>query len=254
MNKTIFMIHGMWCKSTFWDNYIKYFENQGFTCIAKTLPEHKSCEQRKNPHRISTLSLQDYVEFLKIELLKLDDKPIIMAHSMGGVLALKLCELGLAKAAILISTAAPHGIFALKYSVLKSFSHVLITWKFWQKPQKPRFKSSCYSMLNCLDSEEQRKTYDSFVFESGKVTFQIGYWFWDKSRESEVKGIRSDIPILIISGKEDKITPSSIARKIAKKFNTDYLEYRNHSHFLTKERGWESIATDILNWINKKVE
>ena len=38
MNKTIVFIHGAWLTSRSWENFLPYFENQGYTCLAPEWP------------------------------------------------------------------------------------------------------------------------------------------------------------------------------------------------------------------------
>jgi esterase/lipase len=40
MSEAIFLIHGMWSGPWYWENYKRVFEQQGYKCIAATLPFH----------------------------------------------------------------------------------------------------------------------------------------------------------------------------------------------------------------------
>jgi pimeloyl-ACP methyl ester carboxylesterase len=71
--------------------------------------------------RLGTTSLLDYARDLEEYIHNLDQKPFLMGHSMGGLLAQILGARGLAKGLVLLTPASPSGINALKYSVIKSF-------------------------------------------------------------------------------------------------------------------------------------
>src|SRR5438445_4111360 len=116
MTETIFMIHGMWGGPWYWENYRRVFEAQGYRCIATTLPYHDMDPQGVPDPRLGTASLLDYVDALALEIAQLDEKPIVMGHSLGGLLAQMLAARGLAKALVLLTPAAPAGVLALKPS------------------------------------------------------------------------------------------------------------------------------------------
>jgi len=250
--ETIMMIHGMWGAGRFWNNYVDYFKRKGYECLSPTLPLHDENSNEASLSSIGTTSLLEYVEFLEKEIRKMDKPPILVGHSMGGLLAQKLGALGLAKKLVLIAPAPPSGINALKYSVIKSFSNILMTWGFWRKPHRLTFEKSVYSMLHLMSAEEQKKVYDSFVFESGKAMFEIGYWYVDSKKVAKVNETEITCPVLVVSGAEDRITPVTVVRKVAKKYNATYKEFQNHAHWIVSEPDWEDVAGYIFDWLSLK--
>ncbi len=81
------MIHGMWCGPWIWDNYRRVFEAEGYHCVTTTLPYHAMDPRGVPDPRLGTASLLDYAEALEQEVKQLGAKPILMGHSMGGLLA-----------------------------------------------------------------------------------------------------------------------------------------------------------------------
>jgi non-heme chloroperoxidase len=134
MQDTIFMIHGMWGGDWYWENYIKYFGDKGYLCVPTTLRYHDMDPKSLPDPRLGTTSILDYADDIEKEIRKLGGKPIIMGHSMGGLLTQILASRGLAKAAVLITTASPRGILALKPSVIKSFFSIMMKPGFWKNP------------------------------------------------------------------------------------------------------------------------
>ncbi len=251
--KTIFMIHGMWGGKWLWDNYVEFFERKGYKCIPTTLRYHDVEPHQKPNPELGTTGLTDYVSDLEKEISELDEKPIIMGHSMGGLLAQILGSKGMGEALVLLTPAAPAGIWVIKPSVLKSFWSVQTKWGFWKKPMRQTFKEAAYSMLNLFPPEEQKKVYSKFVYESGKATVQIGYWFLDSNRSSEVDESKITCPVLVVSGGKDRITPASVVRKVAEKYKSvsTYKEFENHAHWVIGEPGWEEIANYVADWLKQ---
>jgi pimeloyl-ACP methyl ester carboxylesterase len=253
-NKTIFMIHGMFCGPWVWDNYKTFFEKKGYRCITTTLRFHDmSPNDAPNP-QLGTTGLQDYAADLEKEIMGLDEKPIIMGHSMGGLLAQILGSKGLAKSIVLLTPASPSGINALKYSVIKSFWSNLATWGFWEKPMRLSFDDAVYAMLHLVPPEQQKEVYSKFVYESGRAGYEIGFWLFDSKDSSKVNEADVTCPILVISGKEDRLTPASVVKKVAEKYEpvSTYREFENHAHWVVGEPDWENIAAYIDSWLIKQ--
>jgi len=253
MTETIVMIHGMWGGGWNWENYKKFFEEKGYHCLTPTLRFHDVDPKEPPNPRLGTTSLLDYVEDLEKEIRKLETLPILMGHSMGGLLVQILGSRGLAKALVLLAPAPPLGIMALKPSVIRSFLSPLLKWSFWRKPMRQTFAEAAYSTMNLLTEKEQKRLYDRYVYESGRAACEIGFWFLDRKGAAKVDASRVTCPVLVIAGAQDRITPASVVRKVAEKYKavSTYQELPNHAHWLIVEPGWQEIAECISDWLNQ---
>lgn len=254
MADTIFMIHGMFGGAWYWENYRRTFEAKGYRCIASTLRYH-DMDPSGVPHPdLGRTSLLDYVEQLEHEICQLDETPIVMGHSMGALLAQILGARKRAKALVLLTPASPSGIVALRPSVVKSFWSAQTTWGFWKKPFRLKFSEVVYSMLHLMTEKEQWEIYNKLVYESGKAATEIGYWFFDPSRASSVDESKVTCPVLVVAGSMDRITPASVARKIARKYQavSTYKEFQNHAHWVVAEPGWQEVADYVNSWLARQ--
>jgi len=253
MTKTIVMIHGMWGGGWYWENYAKYFEAKGYRCIRPTLRFHDMNPQETPDPQLGKTSLLDYAEDLEKTIRELKEIPILMGHSMGGLLAQILGSRGLARALVLLTPASPAGIMALKFSVIRSFRSILMRWGFWRNPGRQKFEEAVYSMLHLLPMEEQKKTFDRFVYESGRAASEIGLWLFDRRKAAAVDGSKVTCPVLVIGATEDRITPVSVVRQVANKYGgmATYKEFGGHAHWMVAEPGWEEIAEYVSEWLNR---
>ncbi len=203
--------------------------------------------------RLGNTSLLDYVEDLEKDIKKLDCKPVLMGHSMGGLLAQILGARDLGKALVLLTPAPPYGISSLKYSVLKSFIGVMVRGRFWRKSFRFSYDAANYAVMHKLPPAERKKAYDRMVFESGLVTLQIGPWFLDIHRASAVEEDKIKCPVLMVAGSEDRITPAPVVKKVAEKYRavSTYKEFENHAHWVIGEPGWEEIAGFVDGWMKE---
>jgi len=247
------MIHGMWGGSWCWDNYKTFFEKKGYHCITTTLRHHDMNPTAHPDSMLGTTSLLDYVNDLEQEILQLGTKPIVMGHSMGGLLAQILGSRDLAKALVLLTSAPPSGILSLNPSSIKSFWGILTKWGFWETANRQNFNEAVYSLLHLMPTDQQKIIFDKFVYESGRAATEIGFSFLDPHKTSSVDASKVKCPVLVISGSEDRITPASVVEKIAKKYEplSTYKSFENHAHWVIGEPGWQEIAEYISAWLDK---
>jgi non-heme chloroperoxidase len=251
MPETIFMIHGMFCKGNSWDKFRAFFEEKGYGCITPTLRFHDIAPTDKPDPKLGTTSLLDYADDLQQEIEKLNQVPIIMGHSMGGLLAQILGSRGLAKVLVLLTPSSPRGASSLNPFLIaryiRIFGSALKRPGFWNKPFRLTFNESTYSALQLFPEEEQKKEYSKLVYESGKVLKELLFF----GRATAVDESKLTVPVLVIGGKLDKMVPVQSARKIAKKYGDrcTYKEFADHSHMVISEPNWQDVAGYVAEWL-----
>ena len=252
MADTIFMIHGMWGGAWYWRNYTNVFEKAGYRCVTTTLRHHDMDPKAAPDPRLGSTSLLDYAEDLEREIRSLGVKPIIVGHSMGGLLAQMLGARGLAKALVLLTPASPSGIIPIRVSVARSFLSVSLRWGFWRRPMRQTENEARYSMLQLLSPAEQHGVYERFVYESGRAFFEIGFWPLDRRGAARVDETKITCPMLVIGATQDRITPASVVRRVAKKYRhvATYKEFPNHAHWVVGEPQWQEVAEHVRQWLS----
>ena len=247
---TIVLIHGMFCGPWVWDDFRLALEARGHHCMAPALPFHDVDPREAPDPRLGTVSLLDYAAALEREVRSLDTKPVLLGHSMGGLLAQMLATRDLAEKLVLLAPSAPAGMLSLSPSVIRSFWSIQTTWGFWRSPVRQTFDEAVYSMLNLLPPVQQRAIFDRFVCESGRAATEIGYWPLDPRRASRVDPARVNCPVLVIAGAEDRITPARVVRQVAARYaGSTYCELPRHAHWLLGEPGWEAIIETVAGWV-----
>ncbi|MDY0132220.1 MAG: alpha/beta hydrolase [Desulforegulaceae bacterium] len=253
MKETIVFIHGMWGRGLLLENVKEFFEKKGYNCISFDLPGH-------NPNSDKDLKVEDYgfndfVDYSAEIIKNLDSKPIVMGHSMGGLIAHKLAEKGLAKKAVLITPATQRGVFNLSLSAIKGFLPVVLIPLFWKKPLEPRRKIFDH-IFNEIPEKERDVFFPYLVPESGKAFFEISIWAADLNKSTKIDNSKINCPVFQIAGKKDTIISSKVLKKQAKlisKYVSDFKFkiYENHGHGIIWEIGWEDVCQDIYDWINQ---
>ncbi|MFC1720698.1 alpha/beta hydrolase [Patescibacteria group bacterium] len=253
--KTILFVHGIMVGGWCWDKYKKFFEERGYRCIAPNLRYHDGGQSVKPDSRLGSLSILDYVDDLEKEIRALNlprgEKPIIIGHSMGGLLLQKLAERGLAEIAIAIAPAPPRGISPISRFTLKNFFGMRIPFTFWKSPIGITFNGLKFMALEFTPPEEQKTVFEKTGYESGRVMLELSLSFLDPHKTIGVDEKKVACPMLVMSAENDKILVPATVKKIAKKYNAEYKNFPGHAHWIISEPNWEEGAEYAYDWIVK---
>ncbi|MEJ0044311.1 MAG: alpha/beta fold hydrolase [Rhizomicrobium sp.] len=104
----ILMIHGAFCGPWAFEKFRKPFEAAGYRVHAPPLRFH---EHGASANRaLGTTSLVDYANDLAKFIEGLEAPPVLLGHSLGGLLAQMLAAKGLARALVLLAPSPPWGV------------------------------------------------------------------------------------------------------------------------------------------------
>lgn len=247
---TLFFIHGMWAAPWVWDRCVSAFEAEGYRCVRATLRYHGEGADTPPDPRLGATGLLDYATDLKREIRALGNLPVVVGHSMGGLLAQILAARGLARAAVLLTPASPHGVMALRLSVVRSFASVMCRPGFWRHPMRLSFAEASYGIFNMVPKAERRALFDRFCFESGRAAAEIGFSYLDDRRASSVDAKAVTCPMLVIGASSDRMTPASVVRKVARRYPTaTYRLLPGHGHWLIGEPSYGEVGSCIHEWL-----
>lgn len=248
----IVMIHGMWSTGDIWAPFREPFEAAGYTVHTPTLRHHAPGA----PHPdLGTTSLCDYVDDLAAFIAGLPQRPVLLGHSMGGLIAQLLTARGLSCATILLCSAVPRGVFPIRLSMLPATTRIFSTPDFWKKPHRLNARETRYAVFNQVTAAEAATRTADFVHESGRAAAEIVFALFQPGGAASVDFAANSIPLLSVAGGRDRIVPASICRRNAALYGgrCDYREYPAHAHFLIGEPGWDDIAADCLGWLNRMI-
>ncbi|HKP61328.1 MAG TPA: alpha/beta fold hydrolase [Polyangiales bacterium] len=253
MKTPVLMVHGMCCTGAVWSQFRSYFESQGVPVYTPTLrPDLRVSVTQRAPRALRELSLNDYVADLELEVDRIvsetGELPAVIGHSMGGLLTQALAARGRARAAVLISPAAPGGVRTLRTHFF--WNGYLLARRFgWVAPiVKPDPRTLNGMVMNALPAGERKAAADAMVYESGRVFAEFANFPIDE------RSIQ--VPMLTISAGRDRLIPPALVRLTARKYAAvggELREYATHGHWLYSEPGWETPARDILEWLSSAI-
>jgi pimeloyl-ACP methyl ester carboxylesterase len=94
------LIHGAWLSSNSWDNFADYFRNRSFAVTVPEWPRKHGevAEMRADADEIEGLGLPEIVDHYEKEIKALDEPPVLIGHSFGGLIVELLLDRGLGRA------------------------------------------------------------------------------------------------------------------------------------------------------------
>jgi pimeloyl-ACP methyl ester carboxylesterase len=253
MSKTIMFVHGAWVTSACWQELRSYFEAQGYTCLAPSWPylDHPVADLKKRiDPAFAGLTVKMIVDHYAAKIQAMEEPPILIGHSFGGLIVQLLLDRGLGRAGVAIDAGPPRGVIP-SWSAIKAAAPVLLSWRGWGKLHTMSFKGFSRTFANGLTPEEMRRAYDNQIIQApGRIYFQaalglgVGLNFANPNRA----------PLLLIAGGADLTSTPSMVHAMYKRHQKSprpvaMLEYPGRSHWLIAAPGWEEMAQGISTWL-----
>jgi alpha-beta hydrolase superfamily lysophospholipase len=260
------LIHGAWLSSNSWDNFAEYFGHRGYDVSAPEWPRKEGDveELREATEDLEGLGLNEVVDHYQAAIEELDQPPVLVGHSFGGLIVELLLDRGLGQAGVAISPAPPRGILVLPFSSLKAAAPALAHPSRWHGVVPLSLEEFTYGFVNTFSPEDAAAAYEEYaVPETGQIFFEAGFANFHLHPPTEVHFKMQDrAPLLIVGAEKDNTVPASLAKKQFEKYEkheaydaqTDYVEFPGRPHLMMIAEGWEEIASEIDRWLTGVLE
>jgi pimeloyl-ACP methyl ester carboxylesterase len=254
----LMLIHGAWLSSRSWENFSEYFRDRGFDVSAPEWPRKQGDveELREDADAIEGLGLNEIVDHYEAQIRTLDEPPVLIGHSFGGLIVELLLDRGLGRAGVAMSPAPPKGILVLPFSSLKAAAPALAHPSKWHGIVTLTPEEFTYAFVNTFSPEDAAAAYEKYaVPESGQIFYEAGFANFHLHPPTEVHFKKEDrAPLLIVGAEADHTVPASLSKKEYEKYEksdatTDYIEFPGRPHLMMVAEGWEEIAAGIETWL-----
>ena len=255
--KTIVLIHGLWMNALSWENWVERYRARGFDVVAKSWPGLDGDFQalRQNHAAIDNLGLGEVADYYEAIVKALPEPPILMGHSMGGVVVQVLLDRGLGVAGVAVDPGPLKGVLALPISALRSAFPVLKNPANNHRAVMLSPEEFHYAFTNTLSPAASQAAYDRYAVPGpGRVLFQAALANFNPRAVTRVDFHNdSRAPLLLIAGGDDHVAPPAVTKAEAKlqgksQALTAYKEFPGRSHFTVGQPGWEEVADFALDW------
>src|SRR5436190_21448019 len=84
----VVFIHGLWLLPSSWNNWVEFFEQQGYAGVTPDWPDDPDTveEAQANPDVFAKQRLKQVADHTADVIARLEKKPAVMGHSTGGLL------------------------------------------------------------------------------------------------------------------------------------------------------------------------
>ncbi len=233
----VVFIHGSFVTHLPFAGWMDVFSKRGWHCLAASMRGRLGLP----PERARGVTLDDYVaDTLKV-ISTLDQLPIVVGHSSGGLIAQKIAELGKCRAAVLLSPAPPGMLTAQAVAMpalLPMFPKILSG-----VPMLPAPGGCARLVLNRVPESGRSAIHDTLVHESGKVYREMVFGTY------KIDATQVRCPVYVVGAEEDRVVSAGLCKQTAERYKADVRIYPAHAHWFLEEPGWEVIANDTAKWL-----
>jgi non-heme chloroperoxidase len=256
----VVFVHGLWLLPSSWDRWAEVFESAGYVALTPGWPGDSEtvAEAKAHPDALANKSIGQIADHFAEIIGGLANKPAVIGHSFGGLLAQILAGRGLAAVAVAVDPAPFRGVLPLPISALKSASPVLSNPANRHRAVPLTYDQFRYAFANAVSEEEAKQLYETFaVPASGIPLFQAASANLNPWTEAKVDtGNPARGPLLIISGEKDHTVPWAIANSSYKHQShnegvTEIVEIPGRGHALTIDSGWREVADTALTFVQR---
>ncbi len=239
------MIHGAFCGGWAFERFRRPFEAEGHVVHAPDLPGHETSERRRP---VAGLSISTYVQAALDAIAEQPSLPIVIGHSLGGLVAQLAAARTPVAGLILLSPSAPWGVAVSSAEEAASAMSLYALGPFWSLAVDPSAPIAQHYMLGRLPPDERRAIFARMTAESGRALFETLNWWLDPFASTLVPaGAR--VPVLGATGAKDAIHPAATVRTTVERLGGRLTVFPEASHWLHGEPGFEAVAQLCLEWI-----
>ena len=217
----VLCLHGLFAGSWVYEHFLPLVAERGHPAAALSFRGHPPAPPIP---AIGRTSIAAYCHDAA-EAARALDRPIVIGHSLGGLVALLLAARNLVRAAVLVSSAPPRGINVLSPALLLRMPRYLPALVF-SRAFLPRPRDLDALVLNRVPAGEREQHRTRFVPDSGRAARQAALG----TSDADLTVTRT--PLLVVSGDEDRFVPLGVARRIAQRYDAPLLVAQRHGHFL----------------------
>ncbi|MFP4233587.1 MAG: alpha/beta hydrolase [Nitriliruptoraceae bacterium] len=227
--------HGAWC---FAEHWLPAAADAGWDAYAVSLRGHGGSE---TPEAFARVPLRDYEHDVLQAVTELPSPPVLVGHSMGGLVVQRVLErYRAAPAGVLLASVPPdHGLEVA--TALARHDPAAFTRALAGRPPQPR-PATLYGPRT--DPATARRGTDRLGPESWLATQQLVL----PRRTGELTS-----PLLVLGGAEDRVVPPSAVIRTARRFGVQARLLRGMGHQLMLEPDQDAVLRLVLGWLDAQL-
>ncbi|MEJ2309307.1 MAG: alpha/beta fold hydrolase [Gammaproteobacteria bacterium] len=242
----VLFVHGMWHAAWCWaEHFLPYFAEHGYVSHALSLRGHGDSERRE---RLRWTSLADYVSDVEQVVSQMERMPVLVGHSMGGMIVQKYLETNEAPAAVLLAAAPPQGVIPATWRVALrhplAFMKANLTLSMFPMVSTPQLAREAFFSAD-MPEEKVRSYFSRLQDESYRS-------YLDMMALNLPRPERVQTPLLVLGAADDCLISPAEVDATARAYGTRAEVFPGMAHDMMLEAGWRAVADRILGWLNEQ--
>ena len=237
----VIMVHGAFCGGWAFERFRVPFEAAGFECLAPDLRGHGPSIP------VTGVSMGDYAADIAALIRRQETPPILIGHSMGGLVAQMAAARAPVRALIVLAPSPPWGVAGGSLEEAGSAVSLYALGPFWLQAIQPDYAAARLYSLDRMEPADSKATFARMVPESGRALWETLNWWLDPFMTTSVGTIKA--PALAMVGDRDVIHPPATVRQTAERIGAQTQVLEAMSHWLLAEPGYDAVAAACLTWL-----
>lgn len=234
--------HAAWC----WDeNFLPYFAGKGFSSHAVSLRGHGNSDGRD---KLKWTSISDYVSDIYQIASELPKMPIVIGHSLGGLVVQKYLEKYSAPAAVLLAPSPVEGMFwsGLKIQMLNPWLMLKVTLK---QDYAVMFSTPELAKKFLFSADADERKIEQYVSRFGSESYRAALeMIYNLPKPQKIK-----TQLLVLGAENDALIAPEKIKKTARAYNADCKIFPDTAHDLMLERNWQTVADFMISWLEATI-
>jgi pimeloyl-ACP methyl ester carboxylesterase len=197
--------------------------------------------------------MTDYAASLVKLCAGLPEPPVLLGHSMGGLVCQMAARRAQARALVLLAPSPPWGVTGSSIEEAITAFGVHLAGPFWTGAVSPDRHLMRHHSLDRTPKAVRDQVLGRLVPESGRAVREVLNWWLDPFMTTSVGVGRLPMPSLAIAGDRDVVHPAATVRQTAERIGGAFRVMPGMSHWLIGEEGWEDVAAASLAWLDERV-
>lgn len=237
-------VHGAFAGAWVWEShFLPYFARHGYASYALSLRGHGASAGRE---RLMQARLKDYVEDVESVIARLPAPPVLIGHSMGGVVVQHVLHRRAVPAAVLMGSGPPHGLIGCWFNMLVNHPRLLTQLSLMQLCGP--FAVDVEPIRRALFSDDTPdevflRALPRMEAESPWVVLDL--WGLDLPPSRRLL----DLPVLVLGAENDAFISRGAVEATAWTYRTTAEILPHVAHAMMLDHHWEQIAGRMLGWL-----
>lgn len=225
--------HGAWCWAEHW---LDAAAERGYASYAVSLRGHGGSG---GATRLTRTTTRDYVHDVLQAITDLPEPPVLVGHSMGGLVSQLVADRYPVRGLVLLTPAPASGSLPGLLSLMRK--RPMDATKMIVGGTMPLRQDNLFVGLSGAEAER-------YVSRTGRESPLVQYEFLRRRRLGPLRA-----PVLVVGATQDEIVRTAEIERTAAAYGVDPVWLDRIGHDVMLDLGWEQALDLVLSWVDEHV-